>query len=193
MAARRRPRELGLQRAGSSVRPTRRRVSSVGARRRFRRAQTTMGGGRSNELTRSCQWRTGDGSVLVRGEEAAAFIVGRKAVGVLPCAPRQPSCGVGCGMAGVRWKGGGDRGPMAALGRRGVASTHAPRGSAKDPQTSRTGTKEQGARTTGRRPASACVYGRHGGTPTRPGASSAGTLRARGALALAQFKVALFD
>jgi hypothetical protein len=100
-----------------------------------------------------------------------------------------------CGLrhAGVRWKGGGDRRPMAALGRRGVAGTHAPRGSAKDPQTSRTGTKEQGARTTGRRPASACVYGRHGGTPTRPGASSAGTLRARGALALAQFKVALFD
>jgi hypothetical protein len=55
------------------------------------------------------------------------------------------------------------------------------------PQTSRTGTKEQGARTTRRRPASACVYGWHGGTPTRPGASSAGTLRARGALALAQF------
>jgi hypothetical protein len=37
------------------------------------------------------------------------------------------------------------------------------------------------------------VYGWYGGTPTRPGASSAATSRARGALALAQFKVALFD
>jgi hypothetical protein len=160
MAARWRPRELGLQRAGSSVRPTRRRVSSVGARRRFRRAQTTMGGGRSNELTRSCQWRAGDGSVLVRGEEAAAFIVGRKAVGVLPCAPRQPSCGVGCGMAGVRWKGGGDRGPMAALGRRGVASTHAPRGSAKDHRRHAQGPRSKARGPLGAgRPRRACTAG----------------------------------
>jgi hypothetical protein len=83
--------------------------------------------------------------------------------------------------------------PMAALGRHGVASAHAPRGSAKDPQTSCTGTKEHGARTAGRGPASACVYDRYGGTPTRQGASSVAMSRAWGALALAQFKVALFD
>jgi hypothetical protein len=77
---------------------------------------------------------------------------------------------------------------MAVLGRRGVASVHAPRGSAKDPQTSRTGTKEHGARTARRGPASACVYGRYGGTPMRSGASSAVTSRARGALALAPFQ-----
>jgi hypothetical protein len=56
--------------------------------------------------------------------------------------------------------------PMAALGRHGVASAHARHGSAKDPQTSRTGTKEHGARTAGRGPAS--------------GASSAAMSRARG-------------
>jgi hypothetical protein len=47
----------------------------------------------------------------------AAFIAGHKAVGVLPCAPRQPSCGMGRGMAGVRRKGAatcGGRRPMAA-------------------------------------------------------------------------------
>jgi hypothetical protein len=49
------------------------------------------GGGRSNELTRSCQRRAGDGSVLARGGVVAAFIAGRKTVGVLPCAPRQPA------------------------------------------------------------------------------------------------------
>jgi hypothetical protein len=40
--ARRRPRELGLWRAGHLVRPPRTRVSSMCARRRFRRAQTAM-------------------------------------------------------------------------------------------------------------------------------------------------------
>jgi hypothetical protein len=45
VAARRRLRELGLRRAGSSVGPTRRCVSSVCARRRFRRAQIAMGVG----------------------------------------------------------------------------------------------------------------------------------------------------
>jgi hypothetical protein len=93
--------------------------------------------------------------------------------------------------AGVQRKGAatcGGRRPMAALGRRGVASAHTPRGLAKNPHTSRTGTKEHGARTAERGPASACVYGRYGGTPKRPGASSAATSRARGALALAPFQ-----
>jgi hypothetical protein len=80
----------------------------------------------------------------------------------------------------------GGRRAMATLGRRGVANAHAPRGSAKDPQTSRTGAKEHGAQNARRWPASACVYGRYGDTPTRSGASSAVTSRARGALALAQ-------
>jgi hypothetical protein len=148
-------------------------------------------GRRRNELTRSYQWRAGNSSGLARGEVATTFIAGRKAVGVLPCAPRQPSCGVGHCMAGVRRKGAAtcsSRRPMAALGRRGVAIAHAPRGSAKDPQTSRTGTKEHGARTARCGPALSCMYGRYGGTPTRPGASSAATSHARGALALAQFQ-----
>jgi hypothetical protein len=68
-------------------------------------------------------------------------------------------------------------GPMAALGRRDVASAQAPRGSAGDPQTSRTGVNERGARIVGHGPASACVYGRYSDMPTRPGASSAATSR----------------
>jgi hypothetical protein len=64
-------------------------------------------------------------------------------------------------MAGVRrGVGGSVRWPLAnvARGRRGVAGVYAPRGLAVDPQTSRTGTRERGAQTTGRRPTSACVY-----------------------------------
>jgi hypothetical protein len=71
------------------------------------------------------------------------------------------SRGVGRSMVGVRWKGAatcGRRRPMVAWGRRGVATTPAPRGSVGDPQTSRIGTKEHGAQTAGRRPASACAY-----------------------------------
>jgi hypothetical protein len=48
---------LGLRRAGRSVRPTRTRVSSMCARRRFRRAQTTMEVGGAMSSPRGCQWR----------------------------------------------------------------------------------------------------------------------------------------
>jgi hypothetical protein len=60
MTARRRPRELGLRRAGRSVRPTRTRVSSMCARRRFTRAQTTMEVGGAMSSPRGCQWRAAE-------------------------------------------------------------------------------------------------------------------------------------
>jgi hypothetical protein len=60
MTAWRRPRELGLLRAGRSVRPTRTRVSSVCARRRFRRAQMAMEVGGAMSSPRGCQWRAAE-------------------------------------------------------------------------------------------------------------------------------------
>jgi hypothetical protein len=112
------------------------------------------------------------------------------------CAPRKPSCGAGRGMAGVRRKGAatcGGRRPMAALGWRGVASTHAPRGSAKDPRMSCTGPRITAHGPLGAgRPRCACTAGtaarRHGR------ARAARRRHARGALWLwHNFKVALFD
>jgi hypothetical protein len=60
MTARRRPRELGLRRAGRSVRPTRTRISSMCARRRFRRAQTAMEVGGAISSPKGCQWRAAE-------------------------------------------------------------------------------------------------------------------------------------
>jgi hypothetical protein len=57
MATRRRQRELGLRRAGRSVRPTCARVSSICARRRFRRAQKAMEMGEAMSSPGGCQWR----------------------------------------------------------------------------------------------------------------------------------------
>jgi hypothetical protein len=51
-----RPQELGLRRAGRSVRPIHPRVSSMHARRRFRRAQTAMEVGGAMSSPRGCQW-----------------------------------------------------------------------------------------------------------------------------------------
>jgi hypothetical protein len=138
----------------------------------------------------------GGGSVLTRGEEAATFIAGRKAVGGAPCAQRQPSCGVGRGMAGVRRKGaatcGGRRangGAWAAqrgqrarttwLGQGPTDVTHRDQGAWRTDHWARAGL---GVR--------AWPIRRQ---PTWPGASSAATSCARGALALKQFNVALFD
>jgi hypothetical protein len=113
---------------------------------------------------------------------------------VLPCTPTQPGRGVGCGMVGVRRNGGG-----AASARQWRKAVPPPdqwegsRGLSRGPPTSCTGGAGRGAIPTGRGPASACAYGWYGGMPTRPGASSAATSCARGALALKQINVALFD
>jgi hypothetical protein len=61
MTAQRRPRELGLRRASRLVRPTRTRVRSMCARRRFRRAQTAMEVGGAMSSPRGCQWRAAVG------------------------------------------------------------------------------------------------------------------------------------
>jgi hypothetical protein len=68
--ARRPPRELGLRRAGCTVRQTRRRASSVCARRWFRRAHTAMEAGGVMSSPRRCQWRAAelsDGWTCARG------------------------------------------------------------------------------------------------------------------------------
>jgi hypothetical protein len=79
MTARRRPRELGLRRAGRSVRPTRTRVSLMCARRRFRRAQTAMEVGGAMSSLRGCQWRAVElgrrRCACVRNEWGLAYIV----------------------------------------------------------------------------------------------------------------------
>jgi hypothetical protein len=60
MTARQRPRELGLRRAGCSVRLTHRHASSVCARRRFRRPQTAMEVGGAMSSPRRRLWRTAE-------------------------------------------------------------------------------------------------------------------------------------
>jgi hypothetical protein len=70
MPVRRRPRELGLRRAGCSVRPTHRRVSSVGARGRFRRAQTAMEAGGVMSSPGRRKWRRRSSAVVGRAREA---------------------------------------------------------------------------------------------------------------------------
>jgi hypothetical protein len=60
MTARRLPRALGLRRAGCSVGPTCTRVSSMCARRRFRRAQTALEVGEAMSSPRGCQWQAAE-------------------------------------------------------------------------------------------------------------------------------------
>jgi hypothetical protein len=78
MTARRRPRELGLRRAGRSVRPTCARVSSMCARRRFRRAQMAMEVGGAMSSPRGCQWRAaelGGGWACTRGRGRGCLLI----------------------------------------------------------------------------------------------------------------------
>jgi hypothetical protein len=73
---------------------------------------------------------------------------------------------------------------MTACGRRGVAGVQAARDTVQGTHTTHTRRVQglgRGARPIGRRPASAFVYGGHGGMPTRPGVSSTRDV-ARGAL-----------
>jgi hypothetical protein len=130
--------------------------------------------------------------VLARENGGEAFIAGTRRLGI-SCAPRRGTVtawreyntgrAVTCGGRLPMAQGGAAVRPM---GKRRVAwQRGAP--------TSCTGADERGALTAGRGPASACVYGRYGGMPTRPGASSATTSCAQGTLALKQFNVALFD
>jgi hypothetical protein len=129
--------------------------------------------------------------VLARENGGEAFIAGTRRLGV-SCAPRRgtvtawPEYNTGramtCGGRPPLAQGGAAVRPM---GKRRVAwQGGAP--------TSCTGADERDALTNRRGPASACVYNRYGGMPTRPGASSAATSCAQGALALKQFNVALF-
>jgi hypothetical protein len=72
-----------------------------------------------------CQWRGGGGLGVARGEDAAAFKAGRKAVRLLPCVPRYPSHGMGRDMAGVRREGTATCGVYAGVrlvGRRSAAA-----------------------------------------------------------------------
>jgi hypothetical protein len=68
MAVRRRPRKLGLRRAGSLIRPTRGCASSVGARRGSGHAQAAMEKDGAMSSPRRRQWRTAvlDGGVRAR-------------------------------------------------------------------------------------------------------------------------------
>jgi hypothetical protein len=144
---------------------------------------------------RGCQWWGGGSGARAR-KETAAFIGEHKAVGgaSLHANATRSRCGLRHGRS------------TAQRGRRRVASARqwrkavpppdqweGSRGLSRGPPTSCTGGAGRGAIPTGRGPASACAYGRYGGMPTRPGASSAATSCARGALALKQINVALFD
>jgi hypothetical protein len=77
MAVRRRPRKLGLRRAGSLVRPTRWCASSVCARRGPRRAQAAREVDGAMSSPRRHQWRTAEFGGGARAREAggrAGFI-----------------------------------------------------------------------------------------------------------------------
>jgi hypothetical protein len=77
MAVLQRPWELGLWRASCSVRPTRRRVSSVWARGRFWRAQTAMEAGGAMSSPRRRKWRAPEhsgGWACARGKAEDWFL-----------------------------------------------------------------------------------------------------------------------
>jgi hypothetical protein len=79
MAVRRRPRKLGLRRAGSLIRPTRGCASLVGARRESGRAQAAMEKDGAMSSPRRRQWRT-----TVLGGGACARAAGAR-IGLYTC------------------------------------------------------------------------------------------------------------
>jgi hypothetical protein len=103
-----------------------------------------------------------------------AFIAELKAVGGFLA--RQGCGGRGMGRDKAVDVGGDARQPLANgdawVARRDQRAW--PRGLAGDLQTSRTRARERGARTIGCGSDSACMYGRYGVIPTRPGVSSTG-------------------
>jgi hypothetical protein len=88
-----------LRRPGCSVRPTRRRVSSMCARRRFRRAQTSMEVGGAMSSPRGCQWRAAElGRRLGMREERSGtylYSCGRSVASLWGHPDDRSTCGVG--------------------------------------------------------------------------------------------------
>jgi hypothetical protein len=84
MAARRRPRERGLRRAGGLVRPTRGCASSEGARRGSRRAQAAREVDGAMSSPRRHQWWAAELGGGLRAREAGGrgwFYTRRRSVG----------------------------------------------------------------------------------------------------------------
>jgi hypothetical protein len=133
---------------------------------------------RSGKLTVAASMADDGVSVFTRVEGDDGFYRRAQGGGELPCAPRQSRRG---GVSA--WPGyGGEwaaafngRWPMAARGRCGVAVVQAPRSTVQGTHTRHALGLGLGARSIGRRPASAFGYGRYGGG--RRGADDAARAR----------------